>query len=110
VKGGLEMNLIIGLDYTASNGPANDPRSLHFINPQGWNQYQYAVHATGSILEPYDSDKMIPVYGFGGIPPNAHNVDHCFPLNLNPSNPEVHGVQGVMQVTIADRAVAQTGL
>ncbi|KAJ0401167.1 hypothetical protein P43SY_004374 [Pythium insidiosum] len=98
LKGGLEMNLVLGIDYTASNGPANDPRSLHFINPHGWNQYQHAIQTTGSILEAYDSDKMIPVYGFGGIPPHAHAVDHCFPLNLNPSNPEVHGIQGVMQL------------
>ncbi|GLE07532.1 hypothetical protein PINS_up018085, partial [Pythium insidiosum] len=59
-----EMNLVLGIDYTASNGPANDPRSLHFINPHGWNQYQHAIQTTGSILEAYDSDKMIPVYGF----------------------------------------------
>lgn len=41
---------------------------------------------------------MIPVYGFGGLPPGAPAVDHCFPLNLNPSNPEVFGAQGVLQL------------
>lgn len=41
---------------------------------------------------------MIPVYGFGGLPPGAHSVDHCFPLNLNASNPEVFGAQGVLQL------------
>lgn len=41
---------------------------------------------------------MIPVYGFGGIPPGARDVDHCFPLNLNPSNPEVLGAHGVLQL------------
>ena len=72
--------------------------SLHFIDPRGPNQYQHAISSTVSILQEYDADKQFPVYGFGGIPPGAHNVDHCFPLNLNPSNPEVAGSQGVLQV------------
>ncbi|GAB9476148.1 Copine [Globisporangium polare] len=98
LSGGLEMSLIIGIDYTASNGPPMDPRSLHFLDPRGPNQYQHAISATASILQEYDSDKMIPVYGFGGLPPGAPAVDHCFPLNLNPSNPEVFGAQGVLQL------------
>ncbi|POM67893.1 Copine, partial [Phytophthora palmivora] len=81
----------------ASNGPPNDPRSLHFIDPRGPNQYQHAISSTVSILQEYDADKKFPVYGFGGIPPGAYDVDHCFPLNLNPSNPEVAGYQGVLQ-------------
>ncbi|UIZ21322.1 hypothetical protein KXD40_000115 [Peronospora effusa] len=97
-RGGLEMNLIIGIDYTASNGPPNDPRSLHFLDPRGPNQYQHAISSTVSILQEYDADKQFPVYGFGGIPPGAHDVDHCFPLNLNPSNPEVAGSHGVLQL------------
>lgn len=78
--------------------------SLHFLNPHTWNEYQYAIHGVGSILEAYDADKMIPVYGFGGIPPNAPEVDHCFPLNLNSSNPEVYGVQGVLNLYTASVA------
>ncbi|KAE8890881.1 Copine-3 [Phytophthora fragariae] len=101
LSGGLEMNLIIGIDYTASNGPPNDPRSLHFIDPRGPNQYQHAISSTVSILQEYDADKQFPVYGFGGIPPGAYDVDHCFPLNLNPSNPEVAGSQGVLQLYTA---------
>ncbi|KUF97246.1 hypothetical protein AM588_10011329 [Phytophthora nicotianae] len=31
LRGGLEMNLIIGIDYTASNGPPTDPRSVQFV-------------------------------------------------------------------------------
>lgn len=46
-----------------------------------------------SVLTPYDSDQMIPVYGFGArLPPDGH-VSHCFPLNFRPEQPEVHGVQ-----------------
>jgi hypothetical protein len=34
----------------------------------GYNQYEHAIRAIGSILECYDSDRLIPVYGFGGGP------------------------------------------
>jgi hypothetical protein len=98
LAGGCEINLIVGIDYTASNGTPNDPRSLHFLNPHAPNQYQCAISATGAILQEYDADKKFPVYGFGGIPPGALGVNHCFALNLNPTNPEVNTVQGILQV------------
>ena len=54
----------------------------------------------GSILEVYDHDRSFPVYGFGGIPRNmGKNVtDHCFPLNGNPSYPEVQGTVNLLQL------------
>ena len=29
------------------------------------NTYQQAIQAVGNVLEPYDTDKLYPVYGFG---------------------------------------------
>ncbi|RLN21234.1 hypothetical protein BBI17_004161 [Phytophthora kernoviae] len=58
------------------------------------NDYQSAITATGAILEPYDSDKRFPVYGFGGLVNGV--VNHCFPLTFDPSQPEVEGVNGIM--------------
>ncbi|POM70284.1 Copine-like protein, partial [Phytophthora palmivora] len=58
------------------------------------NDYQAAISATGAILEPYDSDKRFPVYGFGGLVNGA--VNHCFPLTFDPSQPEVEGVGGIL--------------
>lgn len=29
------------------------------------NSYQQAIQAVGNVLEPYDTDKLYPVYGFG---------------------------------------------
>ena len=53
----------------------------------------------GSIVEPYDYDKMFPVFGFGGIPRhmNNNNVSHCFAMNGNAANPNIAGVQGILQ-------------
>jgi len=65
------------------------------------NQYDSAIQQVGQILEPYDSDRQFPVYGFGGMPnagPFANQTSHCFALNFNESNPEVFGTQGIAQL------------
>ncbi|KAG6611232.1 copine-like protein [Phytophthora cinnamomi] len=97
LRGGCEVSLIVGIDYTASNGSPSDPSSLHYTGAsyQGQlNDYQAAISATGAILEPYDSDKRFPVYGFGGLVNGA--VNHCFPLTFDPTQPEVEGINGIM--------------
>ncbi|CAH0475361.1 unnamed protein product [Peronospora belbahrii] len=97
LRGGCEVSLIVGIDYTASNGSHLDPASLHYTGAryQGHiNDYEAAISATGAILEPYDADKRFPVYGFGGLVNGA--VDHCFPLTFDPSQPEVEGVEGIL--------------
>jgi len=49
----------------------------------------------GSILEYYDNDKQIPLYGFGGK--YFQEVNHCFALNGDIFKPEVAGINGVLQ-------------
>jgi len=63
------------------------------------NQYEAALWQVGSVVEPYDFDKMFPVFGFGGVPTHMgiHQVSHCFPVNGNPENPEVFGIAGVVE-------------
>ena len=56
------------------------------------NEYVHAIKAVGSVLAPYDSDQLIPAYGFGARMPDGQ-VSHCFPLNFNPQRPDVYGVQ-----------------
>jgi len=97
ITGGCEINLMVAIDFTASNGDPKDHRSLHFTgNQHKENEYQQAIRAVGSVLEPYDSDQKIPAWGFGGKDYNQQ-VRHCFPLNGNPQDPEVHGIQGILQ-------------
>lgn len=60
------------------------------------NQYQHAIMNVGSILEYYDTDKLYPVYGFGGGLSESNSTSHCFALNGNIYRPECHGVQGIM--------------
>ena len=70
----------MAIDFTGSNGLPTHPTSLHYIDPSGrLNQYQQAIVSIGNILQDYDSDKMFPVYGFGGKRGGAP-VSHCFPI------------------------------
>jgi len=42
-------------------------------------KYQEAIQIITSIIQNYDKDKMIPVYGFGAEIDGKTN--HCFALN-----------------------------
>lgn len=95
VMGGCEISLMVAIDFTASNGDPRDPSSLHYMGNNTENQYTAAIRAVGSVLEHYDTDKLIPAWGFGGK--LNGQVRHCFPLNGNESNPEVQGMMGIMQ-------------
>lgn len=94
--------MIVGIDFTASNGECHSPVSLHYLDPSGvkFNQYQDVIRSVGSILQPYDSDQMYPVYGFGArvrLPDGTQSpAQHCFPVYGG--GYEVHGVEGILQV------------
>eukprot|EP01091_Cochliopodium_minus_P010033 TRINITY_DN2606_c0_g2_i1.p1 TRINITY_DN2606_c0_g2~~TRINITY_DN2606_c0_g2_i1.p1 ORF type:complete len:740 (-),score=227.23 TRINITY_DN2606_c0_g2_i1:64-2283(-) len=95
IQGGTQINLMVGIDFTASNGSPSTPGTLHYTG-SGPTEYAKAIQAVGNILANYDEDNNYPVYGFGAkIPPN-NQVSHCFPLNFNDENPEVHGIDGIL--------------
>jgi len=104
IRGGCEINLMIGIDFTASNGAVSTPQSLHYQG-RGYsgtsqhvdelNEYQRAIISVGEILQAYNTDGQIPVFGFGGEIDGK--VNHCFPLTFDESRPEVTGVDGVME-------------
>jgi hypothetical protein len=64
------------------------------------NQYEAAIYHVGSVLEPYDSDRMFPVFGYGGIPTHMgeSSTNHCFPVNGEKTNPNVFGVEGIVGI------------
>jgi len=98
ISGGCQIGLVVAIDFTGSNGDPRDPSSLHYNNPTGPNQYQSALLSTGEVLCHYDADNNYPTYGFGAIVPPSHIPSHCWPLNGNWSNPEVHGIKGLLDV------------
>lgn len=48
----------------------------------GSNQYVDAIRAVCNVLAPYDSDGMIPVFGFGAKLVHTGQVSHCFNVNF----------------------------
>ena len=106
LQGGVDMSLMVAIDFTASNGHPADIKSLHCIqDPQTGNpvisQYQHAIRVIGNIVSIYDSDQMYPVWGFGlNVPERAPQVLHDFNLNFNKENAEVHGIHGIEQTYI----------
>ena len=93
--GGLQINLVLGIDFTGSNGNPANPTSLHYRSPNG-NQYTRAISSIAQILLAYDSDGLVPTYGFGGRLPNG-KTSHCFALSGDPARPELVGLPGIMQ-------------
>ncbi|TYH91531.1 hypothetical protein ES332_A13G122500v1 [Gossypium tomentosum] len=94
ISSGFELNFMVAIDFTASNGTPRNQDSLHYIDPSGrLNSYQKAIIEVGEVIQIYDSDSRFPAWGFGGR--YGGTLSHCF--NLNDTNAyEVEGVQGIM--------------
>ena len=98
LKGGMQINMEIAIDYTASNGDPQKPSSYHYINGHFPNCYENAITNCCSIVSCYDEDQKFPVYGFGGIPPNNSNeVSHCFNINFE-NNPDIDGLENIIPI------------
>ncbi|MBN3325149.1 FR1L4 protein, partial [Atractosteus spatula] len=97
IMGGCQINFTVGIDFTGSNGDPRSPDSLHYMSPNGLNQYLSAIWSVGQVIQDYDTDKLFPAFGFGAqVPPNFQ-VSHEFALNFNPSNPYCQGIQGIVE-------------
>ncbi|XP_015736773.1 copine-1 isoform X2 [Coturnix japonica] len=96
VMGGCQINFTVGIDFTGSNGDPKSPDSLHYISPDGINEYLIAIWSVGSVVQDYDTDKLFPAFGFGAQVPPSWQVSHEFALNFNPNNPYCQGIQGIV--------------
>ena len=95
-KGGIRIGLNIGIDFTNSNKPPNDPNSLHsIVNKNQKNPYERAMLTCGKILEYYDYDLLFPVYGFGAVVNGE--TSYCFNINFK-DNPEIELVDKIIGV------------
>lgn len=91
---GWEISAGFAIDFTASNKIPTSPDSLHYRNPYQPNPYQAAIVSIGQVVAAYDSDQKFPVLGFGAQINGEMNP--CFFCNSSPSNPEVQGIQGIL--------------
>ncbi|CAA7404649.1 unnamed protein product [Spirodela intermedia] len=96
IAGGCELNFMVAVDFTASNGNPRLPDSLHYIDPTGRpNAYHRAIMEVGDVLQFYDSDKRFSAWGFGARPIDGP-VSHCFNLSGSTSHSEVEGIPGII--------------
>jgi hypothetical protein len=96
IRGGMQINLTVAVDFTGSNGNPSNPMSLHYVGTNS-NSYEIAIRSCGNIVAYYDYDQLFPAYGFGGKFCGNPVVSHCFPLNVNMDNPEIQGIEGIIQ-------------
>lgn len=97
ILNGLEIALVLAIDFTGSNGSPNEPSSLHYFD-MAQNQYLQAILNVGHILENYDSDKKFSALGFGAASPGfMTTTSHCFAINGNIFAPEIPTLQGVCE-------------
>jgi len=102
LRGGVQLNVVLAVDFTGSNGDPSFPTSLHALKYDNTlNEYQKAIHGVCGILLDYDYDQKIPCFGFGGKPkfPQLYSttVQHCFPMTGFPQNPWCLGLEGILQ-------------
>ncbi len=95
VKGGLKLAMIIGIDYTSSNGAPNEEKSLHtlLVHP---NYYEQVLKSCQEVISAYDSDQIFQVYGFGGLLKNQKEVSHCFNINFG-KTPNIEKIENVLK-------------
>lgn len=102
IQHGLIVNFMVAVDFTSSNGDPNDIRSLHYHNPNHYrrgiyNPYEKAIKTVSDVLVYYDTDQLFPCYGFGACLNHNPVASSCFALNGNEVNPNVNGIDGILQ-------------
>ena len=95
IKSGVTIKLTIGIDFTSSNQPPNDPLSLHYLGGR-MNDYEEAIISCGNILAYYDYNQLFPVYGFGALVKGEKQISMCFNVNFK-QNPEIYTIENVLK-------------
>ncbi|EME27165.1 uncharacterized protein Gasu_52670 [Galdieria sulphuraria] len=97
IVGGCELRMILGIDFTASNGNPRQPGTLHYCGDASRkNEYERAIREIANILLAYQVEQEIACYGFGAKLPPHEKTHHCFPLTLDERNPYFRGLEDVI--------------
>lgn len=89
VSGGCQLNVVVAIDFTGSNGDPRKVGTLHYHDKSSMNDYEKAISAIVGVLSKYDDDQHYPVYGFGAKYDGV--VNHCFLMSEN-----AYQVQGIL--------------
>eukprot|EP00850_Spirogloea_muscicola_P007921 SM000041S15480 [mRNA] locus=s41:308659:313816:+ [translate_table: standard] len=111
IRAGWGLSLMIGVDFTVSNGTVSAPGTLHYVDPAGkrLNAYQEVMEEFSKVLLPYGTDGQIHAWGFGARLQDK-KVSHCFRLGGDSRNVEVNGLDGLREADVGTvRHVALAG-
>uniref|UniRef100_A0A8C5CSU9 Copine 3 n=1 Tax=Gadus morhua TaxID=8049 RepID=A0A8C5CSU9_GADMO len=85
IMGGCQLNFTVAIDFTASNGDPRSPESLHYISPQGVNQYLTATWSVGQLIQLVltHGSSFQPIFGFffAGFSPVPSELQPVISLN-----------------------------
>jgi copine 5/8/9 len=56
---GLEISLLLSIDFTGSNGHPSKTTSLHYRTKEKLNDYQRSIIDVGNIVMSYDDDGIL---------------------------------------------------
>jgi hypothetical protein len=85
LSAGLELNLTIGLDVSASIDPPTHHHSPHYVG-KGSSLYEKALLSISELILDYSSDRCASVFSIGAKAKHpkiytGEKVLHCFPIN-----------------------------
>ncbi|KAG7347644.1 copine family protein [Nitzschia inconspicua] len=99
-----ELDLMVAIDFTSSNGDPRRPGTLHEQSAEHLNDYEETMVAVAGAM--VDFCKSISVYGFGAK--YGGTTRHIFQCNACPIiNPREDGVNGILR---AYKSVFETDL
>lgn len=97
LRGGLHLNLMVAIDFTASNGSLNDIYSLHNIRDLDANPYLHILQTVGRVISDCNFDRKVALYGFGAKWNDKEYPSHCFPLSGDKTSPYVRDIEEVIR-------------
>ena len=77
---GLNIDLIIAIDFTQSNGNINNPSCLHYIKDDFVNNYEKGIREIYKIFSIYNKSNQYDLFGFGGLNYYFNNCNYCFDI------------------------------
>lgn len=100
IMGGCRLRFTCAVDFTASNGKPENPRSLHYSDGVTQSLYAQALEAVGIVVSRYLSDGLLEAYGFGATVGASRTPSFDFPLRLDVGpngDARVLGVSGLKE-------------
>lgn len=98
IRGGLELRLMVAIDFTRSNVGPHHPDSFHYMSGDRPSAYATAIRSVGDIMRSYSNTDKFTAFGFGAKIPPSHTIcSNCFALTGDFFDAEVTGVEGVIR-------------